>query len=131
LVQPGEIALLPGIALKNLQAALSPRSFQRNHGIDTCSSGTFGTGMCIAPVADHLWGDFYAPDDVSMDSTTFTAPVTLGSLDYSAGSATSGNLWFVVGGAASTGVQEDVTSVLPIVGVEPAQEYWAYAQCVR
>jgi hypothetical protein len=53
LVHPGEIMLLPGMALKNLHAALSPSSFQRNQGIETCSSGVFGTGMCVAPVADH------------------------------------------------------------------------------
>jgi hypothetical protein len=99
-----------------------------------CASQTIAGGGWRAPSVNELetlWGDFYTPDDVSMDSTTFTGPVKLGSLDYSAGSATSGNLWFVVGGAASTGVQADVTSVLPIVGVEPAQEYWTYAQCVR
>lgn len=53
LVQAGLIALFPGIALKNLQAAPSPKSFQRNHGIETCSSATKGGGESTAPTADH------------------------------------------------------------------------------
>jgi hypothetical protein len=100
-----------------------------------CTSQTLAGGGWRAPSVNELetlFGDFYSPDTVSMDSTTFTgAAGGFGSLDYSNGSASSGNLWFVVGGDAETGVQQDITSVPPIVGFEPAEEYWVSAECVR
>jgi hypothetical protein len=102
-----------------------------------CMSQTLAGGGWRAPSANELetlWGDFFAPDAVTPDTTTFAdTSGALGSLDFCPNDEDAGapHTWFYVGGEASTGVQEDVTATLPIVGVEPAMEYWVNAQCVR
>src|SRR5262245_27243352 len=44
-----------GSALNASQAFLSPSSFQRNHGIETCIVCASGVGTCVAPMADHQY----------------------------------------------------------------------------
>lgn len=105
-----------------------------------CNSLVQNGGGWRAPSANELetlWGDSTDPDTVAIDSDAFpgTAQLNqgLGSADtYQGEGADSGPAeWIDVVGAASTNRQEDVYATPPIVGFEPADEYWFYAQCVR
>jgi hypothetical protein len=104
-----------------------------------CAAQTLAGGGWRAPSVNELetlWGDSYGPDSVGLDPTAFPDGASetesyVGSCDYSPGTSSSGNVWFVVVASGSTFTQADDTDLFPCCGGEPASDTWAYAQCVR